>query len=290
MGMVNYFGFGEIIQSDFAFDDRLPLTNKKASITITKGSFSLPEMEVSNVYRAGEQAKVGSQHNNIFLTWGEFGDFKIEANGNITYQHIQDKTATMFLLSEVMGISCWLRGKYVLHAGAIAINGKAHIFAGTPGKGKSTTIAALWQMGAVVLSDDLVLIKTGKNSVNCIPSIAEIKIWEETVKGLNIDGATLQQSSEGRKKYFLPTAKTEKSYPITSINIIADEPLENFAALELLKYFPLPNQILAPTQLKRHFQQSVQLQQHCIINHLSPKTSFQSLKSWAKEFIEINAS
>ncbi|SOE20082.1 hypothetical protein SAMN06298216_0583 [Spirosomataceae bacterium TFI 002] len=287
--MVVYEGFGEIISSDIELGNRLETSLEKATINIAAGNFTLPTLTLTNVYRAGTQASVGFDENGIYLSWENHGDFKIDTESNIFYQNTNDKTIVMFLLSEIMGIACWQKGKFVLHAGAVEINGKAHIFAGVPGQGKSTTITSLWQKGATVLSDDLVLIDFKNKNIYCTPSIAEIKIWEESVIGLDIDRTTISLSSEGKRKYLLPTKSIAESYPVASINIISNEAMDNFAALELLKYFPLPNQVLNPIQLKRHFQESILIQQCCKINHLQPKESFSDLKAWAQQFIEENA-
>lgn len=287
--MVNYEGFGEVISSDMDFGNRLPKTDKPASLTIRKGSFELPFMQATNVFRAGEQAHVGLQEGIFYVSWGHFGQYKISSIANIQYQNTARETAPLFLLSEVLGIACWLKGKFVLHAGAVAINGKAHIFAGTPGMGKSTSIASLWQLGAIVLSDDLVLIDFIADGINCVPTLPEIKVWEESADGLGISKTSLHAAVEGKKKYLLPTQNSTSSYPIASINIISNEPMESFAGLELLKYFPLPNQLLQGEQLKRHFKESLIIQKNCEINLLKPKSSFLDLQNWAKQFFDKNA-
>lgn len=60
------------------------------------------------------------------------------------------------LLGPVWGTLIRLRGRLALHAGAVAVAGRALLFAGASGAGKSTLLAAFAAAGARVLADDQV--------------------------------------------------------------------------------------------------------------------------------------
>lgn len=280
---MNYNAFGLVISCDIDLSDRLELTHAKSDIVISKSAFKLPSMSESNVYRRGEQASFGEDSAAMYLKWAAYGEFRISNGDLIEYQAVNQETFQMFVLSEVIGILCWQRGYFLLHAGAVAINGKAHVFTGTPGMGKSTTITALWQAGAHVLSDDLVVIKDYKA---CLQSLNELKIWEKTVEGLEINRALLRQSQEGIKKYLLPTKSPIKTaYPLAAIRFISEQENPILPAVEMLKYFPLPHQILQKEAIKKHFEDAVNISKNCEMKHLKRFTDFTTLKTWAQDYI-----
>ena len=69
-----------------------------------------------------------------------------------------DRDLALFLLGSIFGLLCHQRGLYPLHASTMAIGGRAFAFAGDSGAGKSTTAAALLQLGHTLLSDDISVI------------------------------------------------------------------------------------------------------------------------------------
>jgi hypothetical protein len=61
-----------------------------------------------------------------------------------------------YLLGPVMGFVLRVRGIVCLHASAVVINGRAVVFVGDIGAGKSTTAMAMGQLGYPIISDDIV--------------------------------------------------------------------------------------------------------------------------------------
>lgn len=72
------------------------------------------------------------------------------------------------LLGQVLPLAATLRGLEILHAGAVAIDGRAAVFCATAGSGKSNLIARLVAAGAALVADDAVAIRTPP----CGPPIA----------------------------------------------------------------------------------------------------------------------
>jgi hypothetical protein len=63
------------------------------------------------------------------------------------------------LLGPVMACRFHRSGSLVLHGSAVAIGGKAHVFLGDKGSGKSTTAAALVAAGFPLITDDVVALE-----------------------------------------------------------------------------------------------------------------------------------
>jgi hypothetical protein len=81
----------------------------------------------------------------------------------------------------LMTIALTLRGEWVLHASAVAIDGEAFVIAGTTGQGKTTLAAILSAGPATYLSDDLVhleprtlLVHSGTTNLRLRPHAHEI--------------------------------------------------------------------------------------------------------------------
>lgn len=66
---------------------------------------------------------------------------------------------TALLTAQALPIAATLRGFEVLHASGVAMRGKAALFTGPPGAGKSSLAAALLRRGATLLSDDAVALE-----------------------------------------------------------------------------------------------------------------------------------
>lgn len=66
---------------------------------------------------------------------------------------------SVFLLGHILAFVLRLRGHVCLHASAVAIEGRAVLFAGDPGMGKSSTAAAFAERGYPVLTDDVAAIR-----------------------------------------------------------------------------------------------------------------------------------
>ena len=60
-----------------------------------------------------------------------------------------------FLLGPALAVLLHQRGRLVLHAGAVAVNGRVAAFLGGPSWGKSTTTAALDRRGHGIMADDV---------------------------------------------------------------------------------------------------------------------------------------
>lgn len=88
-----------------------------------------------------------------------------------------------YALGPVMAIALHLQGAVLLHASAVVMRGKAVVFAGDAGSGKSTTAAILHRHGYAVLADDVTEL-AGSAPYVALASLPAVRLWLDVVHAL----------------------------------------------------------------------------------------------------------
>jgi hypothetical protein len=89
--------------------------------------------------------------------------------------------AATYLLGPVLGLLLRLRGVTCLHASAVTHAGRAMVFVGSEGAGKSTTAALMAQKGCAVVSDDVVALVEDDGSFYVHPAYPYLCLWPDSV-------------------------------------------------------------------------------------------------------------
>ena len=89
---------------------------------------------------------------------------------------------THLLTNQVLPMVATLQNKQVLHASAVAINGKAKVFIGESGYGKSTLAAALVQTGGELISDDCLMLDKIESEWSVTANYPSLRLWPENAK------------------------------------------------------------------------------------------------------------
>jgi hypothetical protein len=76
-----------------------------------------------------------------------------------------------------------LQGAVLLHASAVVLCGKAIVFAGDAGSGKSTTAAILHRLGYAVLADDVTEL-AGPSPYRALASLPAVRLWPDVIHAL----------------------------------------------------------------------------------------------------------
>lgn len=93
-------------------------------------------------------------------------------------------TVRHLMLNQVLPLVLSRRGRFVLHAAAIAVGGEVMGLVGATGSGKSTLVAACGRLGAAVVADDsLVLHRRGDGWV-AVPSYPAVRLWPDALDRL----------------------------------------------------------------------------------------------------------
>lgn len=90
---------------------------------------------------------------------------------------------TAFLLGRILAFVLHLREFVCLHASAVAVDGRAVLFAGDPGMGKSSTAAAFVARGFPALSDDVSAIRRDPDGrVVVMPGVPRVCLLPDSVE------------------------------------------------------------------------------------------------------------
>ena len=88
-----------------------------------------------------------------------------------------------YALGPVVAIALHLQGAVLLHASSVVVRGKAIVFAGDAGSGKSTTAAILHRQGYSVLADDVTEL-AGPSPYRALASLPAVRLWPDVVHAL----------------------------------------------------------------------------------------------------------
>ena len=96
-----------------------------------------------------------------------------------------------FITGAILGNLLDQRGLMVLHGSAIAVEGKALVFLGEKGAGKSTLALQMQKLGYSLLTDDLVPIAFVDNQVQTMPGFPQIRLRIDSVRSAGLDPEAL---------------------------------------------------------------------------------------------------
>ena len=97
----------------------------------------------------------------VRLHFSIVGSFRVSGGDLIEIEalpEIDEDTLRLPLLGAAMAVLLQQRGLFSLHASAVAIDGRAAIFIGDKGQGKSTMSSMLYGRGHEIISDDIAVI------------------------------------------------------------------------------------------------------------------------------------
>ncbi len=158
--------------------------------------------QISSEMRAGERAwYVSPDRDAAGVPWltvwrgqgfrfvyAEGAEFLIAADGTAVEGRwrapLTVSDAASYLLGPVLAFVLRLRGVVPLHAAGVVVRGRARLFAGAAGAGKSSTVTALGALGYDMLSDDLVPLQVGANGIVAAPGFPRLSIWDDSASAL----------------------------------------------------------------------------------------------------------
>jgi hypothetical protein len=93
----------------------------------------------------------------------------------------------IFIVGSAFGILLHQREQVVLHASAVRVNGRAVLFCGSSGMGKSTLAAALAQRGYPLMTDDVCAVTVKADGTPTVQSDGrQLKLWAQAIERLGL--------------------------------------------------------------------------------------------------------
>ena len=127
----------------------------------------------------------------------------------------------LFTLGSAWGALGYQRGFAMWHGSAVAREGRAILFCGDAGAGKSTMAAALLARGAMLVADDLSRVEPG----GIHPSSARIKLWGPAIDLLGWRDRVLQRDYFRDDKFHCSVplhAAGQKPLPLAGIVVLEE--------------------------------------------------------------------
>ena len=130
-----------------------------------------------------------------------------------------ERDIRLFLLGSCFGALLHQQKVLALHASAIVHEGKAVLFTGVSGAGKSTTANAFRLEGFKMLTDDICPIKMIDGVPYALPGYPQSKLWEDALEKLSVDYENLKKVRTKLNKRAVPITKDfeTKAIPIKAI-------------------------------------------------------------------------
>ncbi len=293
-----YQAFGLFIFSEIPLPELILAEDRDAipDVRFIRSEVHFPDLASTLIHRRGIMAQSAKGDDGaLYLRWeGVAGYRAVEGSTLHVDSYTEDANLlSLFTVSEALGLILLQRELLLLHASAVRVGDAAWCFLGEPGTGKSTTAAAFVARGASLLSDDLTAICFDSDDRPYIlPAYPQLKLWENTVNGLNLDPLKLTPVAEGINKFALrpdhdfptepvPLAKIFLLHKSSETGLRKLSPIEG--PIELVRHFPLGPNLLRGKAHRRHFQQSSSCAAQAQLWHKRRPEGFAELEKWVAE-------
>jgi hypothetical protein len=141
-----------------------------------------------------------------------------------TASGVSAEEAAVFVSGTGFGILLHQRGRIVLHASAVRVNGSAVLFCGPSGAGKSTLAAALVDAGYDLVTDDFCGLSIHADGSPWVePDGRQLKLWQNSIDRLALAERRAAPVRAAIEKYYVePRAATASALPLAAIYVLRE--------------------------------------------------------------------
>jgi len=190
-----YQAFGLSVHSEIRLPE-LPEADGAADVVIRRGKnpWTPPEGFKSQFATPDE----------IYFHWEPAGVVGVRAGRDVVADLVPDleeSASSVVLLGPVLAAVLHQRAMLVLHASAVEVDGRAVLFLGDKGFGKSTMAVAMKERGYQLVADDVVAIAFDPERGPCVvPSFPQAKLWPSAAAAIGLDAESLPRLQRGYEK------------------------------------------------------------------------------------------
>ncbi|HYU35251.1 MAG TPA: hypothetical protein VEW48_24120 [Thermoanaerobaculia bacterium] len=173
--------FGFTLASDVPFGSRLGAGEPPADLVFGYGLRGAPLPDGAGDLYHGTNLHLFRAPDREVIRLTDVADFHLWPDRIIAHPAIDEAGPLIEIHLFGTVLSYWLerRGLVTLHASAVAVEGRAAVFATTHGGGKTGLAAAFLQAGHALLSDDLLPIEERHGSFFGRPGYPQMRMWPD---------------------------------------------------------------------------------------------------------------
>lgn len=237
--MFSHTAYGLGIRSDWQLPECGP-GDGPADVTIRR-----TDVRRGSLQPVSDAWSIANGDDGVRLAHEDIGRFRLAGGRKVDVdprEGTPEATLRHYLLGPVLGALLHQRGRLVLHASGLAVDGRGVAFLGGGGAGKSTLVAAGHQRGHRLLADDVVAVAMGDPpTVSVGPPI--VKLDPENAADIDVRSRRLPRPELGKDYYRLARGDAAEAAPLARCYVLEPgrppgvEPLSpRDAALELVRH------------------------------------------------------
>jgi len=249
-----YLAYGRVLESDQALPELDAASAVRADIRLVwDATVHAPAgLRWTTLWRfsSGEPwvttARAPNAHH---FRFGGLAEFRVSASliemaprGRVT-----GATLRHLLLDQALPLALASRGALVVHASAVSVEGRAVLFAGRAGAGKSTLAALLAREGATILADDGVLLEESAGGLRAVPSYPGLRLFSDSSAAAALTLAGPERGDDFTKRRVVDATKPEMfqsaAAPLGRIYVLSEGPALSIdrvsrrdAAMEIVRH------------------------------------------------------
>ena len=185
-----YKTYGLVVSSEVVLPELEPTTPTAPDLEIAVGPVDFPD----GASRGATAFRFEAARQ--YLSWQAVGTFMISDANRIDVDPapgIDDPLLAFPLLGPVMALVLHGRGLLVMHASAIAVNGRSVVFMGDKGAGKSTAAGAMIRAGHRLLTDDVVALDlSDPERPMILPGFPQLKLAADAADAIRLEQAEVR--------------------------------------------------------------------------------------------------
>lgn len=164
-----------------------------------------------------------------YLAWPTIGKFRVEDRSTVIVDPLTDdpRRIRFALLGPVLAAVLQLRRFPLLHGSAVEANGKAIVFVGRKGAGKSTMAAASVAAGCGILNDDVLPFDSTADTMTLVPGFPALKLesamHRDLLPALPVVGTPAQTAAE--KLFVSDGSRSPSNLPIGAVVVLQPDAL-----------------------------------------------------------------
>lgn len=223
-----YEAFGLGIRSELRLPELRRSTGKPdIDIRLTQLGFDAP---------AGDEWSSVCQ-DGTFVGWEGVGTFRVSGGCEIAVDSdpaVTPDRLRLFLLGAAIGVLLHQRGRLVLHASAMEVDGGAVAFLGPKWWGKSTMAAILHARGYKLITDDVLAVDLAAPTPLVLPGVPQMKLWPDTLELVGKGRSNLPRLHADLEKrdYRIAARFTREATPLRAVYVLGPAEAPSVEAMD----------------------------------------------------------